>query len=54
MNDPRNRAADQRSCFCYLDSTIPLLPKSQFQSYMSDLVGNFKDRFANDATQLSC
>ena len=24
-----NRAADQRLCFCYIESTIPLLPKSR-------------------------
>ena len=24
-----NREADQRLCFCYKDSTIPLLPKSE-------------------------
>ena len=24
-----NRQADQRLCFCYTDSTIPLLPKSE-------------------------
>ena len=25
-----NRTADQRLCFRYIDSTIPLLPKSEF------------------------
>ena len=24
-----NQEADQRLCFCYTDSTIPLLPKSE-------------------------
>ena len=27
-----NREADQRLCFCYIDSTIPLLPKSEISS----------------------
>ena len=27
-----NREADQRLCFSYLDSTIPLLPKSKISS----------------------
>ena len=27
-----NREADQRLCFCYTDSTIPLLPKSEISS----------------------
>ena len=27
-----NREADQLLCFCYLDSTIPLLPKSEISS----------------------
>ena len=27
-----NREADQRLCFCYLDSTIPLLPKHKISS----------------------
>ena len=29
----RNREADQRLCFRYLDSTIPLLPKSEILSF---------------------
>ena len=28
-----NREADQRVCFRYLDSTIPLLPKSKISSF---------------------
>ena len=28
-----NRKADQRLCFLYIDSTIPLLPKSKISSY---------------------
>ena len=27
-----NREADQRLCFCYTDSTIPLLPKSEISN----------------------
>ena len=27
-----NHEADQRLCFCYKDSTIPLLPKSEISS----------------------
>ena len=29
-----NREADQRLCFCYIDSTIPLLPKFQASSHL--------------------
>ena len=28
-----NREADQRLCFRYIDSTIPLLPKTKFQAF---------------------
>ena len=28
-----NREADQHLCFCYLDSTIPLLLKSEITSF---------------------
>ena len=56
----RNLAADHRLCFCYKDSTVPLLPKSKISSLliifcggttrlMSDLVGNPEDRFSHDA-----
>ena len=27
-----NREADQRLCFCYMDNTIPPLPKNKFQA----------------------
>ena len=27
-----NHEADQRLCFCYMDSTIPLLPRSESSS----------------------
>ena len=32
-----NREADQRLCFCYSDSTIPLLLKTEFQASCSFL-----------------
>ena len=28
-----NREADQRLCFCYMDSTLPLLPKSEISCF---------------------
>ena len=54
--DADNRVADQRLCFRYLDSTIPLLPKyKNFQPlaitssctawFVSDLVRNHIVRF---------
>ena len=33
-----DREADQRLCFCYTDSTIPLLPKSEISSLKSSSV----------------
>ena len=33
-----NREADQRLCFRYTDSTIPLLPKSEISSLYSSSV----------------
>ena len=33
-----NREADQRLCFRYIDSTIPLLPKYEISSLFSHLV----------------
>ena len=58
-----NRAADQRLCFCYIDSTFPLLPKSKIfkpvaifcgctARFVSDLVGNPEDRFSRDRANL--
>ena len=57
-----NCAADQCLCFHYIDSTIPLLPKSEISSvlpfcgstarYVSDLVGNPEDRFSHDVAHL--
>ena len=53
-----NCEADQRLHFRYTDSTISLLPKSNFKilaifcifidRFVSDLVGNPKDRFSRD------
>ena len=54
-------AADQHLCFCYIDSTIPLLPKSEISSlycsshllgFVSDLVRNSEYRFSRDAAQV--
>ena len=56
-----NSEADQRLCFRYTDSTIPLLPKSEISlaifcdctaRFMSDLVGNPKDRFSQNEAHL--
>ena len=55
--------ADQCLWFCYINSTIILLPKSEiFKSltifcgctarFVSDLVGNIKDRISHDVAQL--
>ena len=53
-----NRAADQRLCFRYIDSTIPLLYNSEISivsifrgctaRFVSDLDGNPEDRFCRD------
>ena len=43
-----NREADQHLCFRYMDSKIPLFPKSEISStarFVWDLVGNPEDRF---------
>ena len=57
-----NRTADQCLCFRYIDSAIPLLPKSLYKSlaffcgctarFVSDLVGNLEDRFSYDAAHI--
>ena len=40
-----NREADQRLCFHYTDSSIPLLPKSEISArFVLDLVGNPEKR----------
>ena len=54
-----NSTADQRLCFRYIDSTIPLLLDQKFLAifcgctalFVSDLVGNCKDRYSHDAAQ---
>ena len=56
-----SHAADQRLCFRYIDSTIPLLPKSKISSlhpssvagFVSNLVSNPEDRFSHDFAQNS-
>ena len=55
-----NREADQRLCFLYMDSMIPLLLKSEISSllqtlrspFVSDLVGNPEDGFSNDEAHI--
>ena len=56
-----NREADQRLCFRYTDSTIPLLPISEISSpifcgctarFVSDLVRTPEDRFSHNKAQL--
>ena len=51
--------ADQRLCFRYTDSTIPLLPNSEISSlcgctdqFVSDLVGNPEDQFSHDTAHI--
>ena len=57
------READQRLCFRYIDSTIPLVPKIRnFEPlailcgttawFVSDLVGNPEDRFSHNEAQM--
>ena len=58
-----NREADQRLCFRYLGSTIPLLPKYEIfkplaifsdrtAGFVSDLVGNPEDRFSHNKAHM--
>ena len=60
-----NREADQRLCFRYMDSTIPLLSKSEISKtltifcgctarFVSDLVGNPEDRFSHNEAHMEC
>ena len=55
---PAVRLPDQRLCFDYIDSTIPLLPKSEISSlcciarFVTDLVTNPVDWFSHDAAQI--
>ena len=49
-----NREADQRLCFRYSDSTIPLLSKSMISSwFVSNLVENPEDRFSQNEAHLN-
>ena len=50
-----NREADQRLCFRYLDSTIPLAIFCCCTAwFVWDLVGNPEDRFSHNEAQLVC
>ena len=56
-----NREADQRLCFRYTDSTIPLLPKFQASSHLLELYSPVcvgpgrkpEDRFSQNEAQIS-
>ena len=61
---PGNREADQRLCFRYTDSTVPLLSKSEnfkllakfcgcTARFVWDLVGNPEDRFSQNEAHLN-
>ena len=49
-----NREADQRLCFCYIASTIPLLPKYKISSHLPSSVtvhpGLFRTRSETQKT----
>ena len=58
-----DREADQRLCFRYIDSTLPLLPKIQSSKtlaifcggtarFVLDLLGNLEDRFSRVEAQI--
>ena len=52
-----DREADQRLCFRYMDSTIPLLSKSEIfcgctARFVSDLVRNPEDRFSHNEANM--
>ena len=47
-----NRTADQRLCFRYIDSTIPLLSKSEISQFVSDLVRNPEDPFSHNEAHI--
>ena len=53
-----DRESDQRLCFRYTDSTIPLLPKSEAivcgctARFVSDLVGNPEDQFSHNEAHM--
>ena len=54
-----NSEADQRLCFRYTDSTIPLLSKPLAilcgctARFVSDLVGNPEDRFSHNEAHIN-
>ena len=54
-----NCEADQRLCFHYMDSTIPLLSKTLAifcgctDRFVCDLVGNPEDRFSHNEAQIA-
>ena len=59
-----NHKADQRLCFRYMDSAIPILSKSEIfkhlaiscgctARFVSDLVGNPEDRFSHNEAHMS-
>ena len=62
--DAGNREADQRLCFRYTDSTIPLLSIRNFKLlaifcgctawFVSDLVENPEDRFSQNEAHSGC
>ena len=53
-----NREADQRLCFRYTDSRVPLLPKplvifcGSTARFMSDQIGNPEDRFSHNEAHI--
>ena len=55
-----NREADQRLCFRYIDSTIPILAKSKDSSHLLwlyspvcvDLVGNPENQFSHNESHI--
>ena len=58
----RNREADQRLCFHYIDSTFPILSKYEISSlailcdcrawFVWGLVGNPEDRFSHNEAHI--
>ena len=50
-----NHETDQHLCFRYMDSTIPLLSKSEISRlsrFVSDQVRNPEDRFSHNEAQM--
>ena len=48
-----NREADQRLCFRYMDSTIPLLPKSEISSLSIGIFCGRTDQFVSETPKTS-